>query len=62
MKREWPSAALVLALSGGAWPAAAQDYAQLGKLKTMSIEELANVEVTTVSKRSEALSGAPAAV
>ena len=43
-------------------PANAQEYAQVGQLKTLSIEELANVEVTSVSKRAETLSAAPAAV
>lgn len=62
MTGKWRGAALAMALSGGSSPAAAQELAQLGKLKSMSIEELAHVEVTTVSKRSETLSSAPAAI
>ncbi|HEX8554982.1 MAG TPA: TonB-dependent receptor plug domain-containing protein, partial [Sphingomonas sp.] len=51
-----------MALAGSGTPVAAQEYARLGELKTMSIEELASVEVTTVSKRGETLSGAPASI
>jgi iron complex outermembrane receptor protein len=49
-------------LAIAALPAGAQEYAQVGQLKTLSIEELANVEVTSVSKRAETLSTAPAAI
>ncbi|HEU0045806.1 TonB-dependent receptor plug domain-containing protein [Sphingomonas sp.] len=53
---------LGVALAGSGTPLAAQDYARVAELKTLSIEELARVEVTTVSKRGETLSGAPAAI
>ncbi len=49
-------------MAASAAPASAQESAELRQLQTMSIEELANVEVTTVSKRGETLSGAPAAI
>ena len=53
---------LGVALAGSGTPVAAQEYAQVAELNTLSIEELASVEVTTVSKRGETLSGAPAAI
>ena len=62
MVRGWERVALSVALAGSGTPVAAQEYARLGELKTMSIEELASVEVTTVSKRGETLSGAPASI
>ena len=57
-------AALCIALDAGG--AAAQDAASWPKLAAdlsrLSIEELANIEITSVSKRAEPLSGAAAAV
>ncbi len=50
---------LVLALAGGACPAAARDAADLARL---SLEELTQLEVTSVAKRPQSLSQAPAAV
>lgn len=52
------SGAAGLALAG---PAAAQEYAQLD-LSGLSLEELANVEITSVSKRPEPVGQAPASV
>lgn len=43
-------------------PALAADDDTVDELKRMSIEELANIEVTSVSKRGESLSEAPAAI
>jgi iron complex outermembrane receptor protein len=53
------SALWLLATIGLAGGAAAQS---LDELKQLSIEDLANLEITSVSKRSEPLSQAPAAV
>jgi iron complex outermembrane receptor protein len=62
MVRGWKRVVLGVALAGSGTPVAAQEYAQVAELNTLSIEELASVEVTTVSKRGETLSGAPAAI
>ena len=60
--RMWAGATVGVALVATAWPARAQEVAQVGELKTLSIEELASVEVTSVSKRGETLREAPAAI
>src|SRR4029453_1515440 len=52
--------ALLLCVCGRA--AAAQDFASTGALKRMSIEELMDIEVTSVSRTAESLSSAAAAV
>jgi iron complex outermembrane receptor protein len=62
--RVWKRGASAFALAGAALallpsPSYAQSPAELGDL---SIEELAQVQVTSVSKRAEPLSGAPAAI
>jgi iron complex outermembrane receptor protein len=54
--------ALRLAFAGGVAACAAQAHAQTAsELSELSIEELANVPVTTVSRRAESLAQAPAA-
>lgn len=51
-------------LTAFAWSAAAhgQEIAQLDELRGLTIEQLANLEVTSVSRRAEPLSTAPAAI
>lgn len=51
--------ALVLLTGGAIAPASAQS---LGDLRTMSIEDLANVDVSSVSKRPQSLADAPASI
>jgi len=53
--------ALAMVFSAGVGPVAAQQMAQLD-LSALSIEELANVEITSVSRRPEPLSQAAAAI
>jgi len=56
------AALLVAAASVAAAPAAARAVGAVEDLRQLSIEELANVEITSVSRRPEPLSGAPAAI
>ena len=56
-----PCATAALLVAQPAWADGA-DAGSLADLSRLSLEELANVEITSVSKRPEALSGAPAAV
>ena len=49
-------------VGAGNTPAAAETTASVQDLSGLSIEELANVEITSVAKRAEPLSGAPAAI
>lgn len=53
---------LIIAFTIIAVPGAAQSSAQLEELKRLSIEELAETDVTSVSRRSERLADTPAAV
>jgi iron complex outermembrane receptor protein len=53
---------LVVALALMASPLAAQSSAQLEELKRLSIEELAETDITSVSRRSERLADTPAAI
>jgi outer membrane receptor for ferrienterochelin and colicin len=50
------------ALRSNAAPVIEDDAASMSSLKTLSIEDLMNLEVTSVSKRGEPLSDAAAAV
>ncbi|WP_310539486.1 TonB-dependent receptor domain-containing protein [Phenylobacterium sp.] len=56
-----PCTSVALLVAQPAWADVA-DAGSLADLSRLSLEELANVEITSVSKRPEALSGAPAAV
>ena len=56
------SAGLVLAFGAAAAPASGAHAQSLNDLQTMSIADLANVDVSSVSKTSESLSDAPAAI
>ena len=47
---------------GSAAPARADEAAPLSDLKRMSLEDLANLEITSVSRTLEPISGAPAAI
>jgi iron complex outermembrane receptor protein len=53
---------LALGVVGFAQPAVAQQRDSLGALKQLSVEELMNVEVTSVSKRAERLSQTASAI
>ncbi len=57
---------LSLALVAAAWPAMAQDVDSgadpLAELSRMTLEQLSNVEVTSVSKAAQTLSSAPASI
>jgi iron complex outermembrane receptor protein len=53
---------LTLGVVGFAQPAVAQQRDSLGALKQLSVEELMNVEVTSVSKRAERLSQTASAI
>ena len=57
-RRAWPGGlgACALLMAGGAQAQSASD------LSSLSLEELANIQVTSVSKRGEALSQAPSAI
>ena len=55
-------AALVAAGGGAAVPAIAQQQIASADINTLSIEQLGNVEITSVSKRAQPLSDAPAAI
>ena len=58
--RRWGTVALVAAVLFQGRPAAGQDRA--GDLVDLSLEELANLEITSVSRRPEPLSQAPASI
>jgi iron complex outermembrane recepter protein len=60
VRKAWAFALCALALSRD--PARAANLDQLAELKRMSVEELLNVEVTSVSRREEGLRNAAAAV
>ncbi|MBS0273152.1 MAG: TonB-dependent receptor [Proteobacteria bacterium] len=58
------AAILTAALGGSFWgtPALAQQQVAAADFSKLSIEQLGNVEITSVSKRAQPLSGAPAAI
>lgn len=59
----WCACAVLSGLClGGAGAANAQDRSTIDDLRELSIEQLAGLEITSVSRRPEALSAAPAAI
>ena len=63
-KTGWKCGVIAASMLAGAWtpPAQAQKQMASADFSKLSIEQLENVEITSVSKRAEPLSAAPSAI